>query len=121
VDERLFFVHGRLPARLRTSDLPGVALAIVAQVRGKAKAAQYFRHGVGFVRLVGLGVDVTVLNEDWKLIVPFLQDGTFKPTAVSSAMVSDASVADFQDPVFYALVLRTLQGIFTTAFPLSNL
>ncbi len=126
VDERLSLIHGRRPARLRVTDLPEVARGIVAFTRRKAKSAEYERHGVAFVRLFGIGVNVTVLNEDWKRIVPYFQDGTFNPAIVPVGRSfgwpeSEASMGDVDDPDFYLRVLFVLQQLFTEDFPTSNL
>jgi hypothetical protein len=126
VDERLSLIHGRRPARLRVTNLPEVARAIVAFTRRHAKSAEYERHGVAFVHLFGIGVDVTILNEDWKKIVPYFQDGTFNPAIVPVGRSfdgpnSEASIADVVDPDFYRRVLHVLQQLFTEDFPTSNL
>ena len=126
VDERLFFLRGRRLARLRVVDLPDVARAIVAHTRGHAKSAQYERRGVSFVRIVGIGVNVVVLIEDWKKIVPYLQDGTFNPAVVPVARsfassASEATHAHINDPDFFNRILRTLLGLFPNDFPTSNL
>lgn len=122
----MFFIHGRRLSRLRIPDLPGVAKAIVAYTRGHAKSAEYVRHGVGFVRLYGIGVDVNVLVSDWNKIVPYLQSGAWNPrvTPVARAFAApnaEASIADTDDPDLYRRVLQALQLIFTEDFPTSRL
>ena len=126
MDERLSFIYGRRLSRLRVTDLPNVARAIVAFTRGHAKSEEYLRHGVAFVRLFGVGVDVNVLVSDWEKIVPALQSGQWNPavTPVARAFAApnaEASVADLDDPDLYRRVLQTLQLLFTEDFPTSNL
>jgi len=126
VDERLFYLYGRRPARLRVSDLPEVAKAIVAVVRGRARSSRYGRRGVDFVHLHGVGVDVCILLEDWKKIAPYIADGSFNPAVVPVARTcvhpgSEASIVDLTDVDFYTRVLNTLKMLFTVDFPTSNL
>jgi len=122
----MFFIHGRRLSRLRIPDLPVVAKAIVAFTRRHAKSAEYVRHGVGFVRLYGVGVDVNVLVSDWNKIVPYLQDGSWNPVATPvawplAAPNAEASIADTDDPDLYRRVLQTLELLFTEDFPTSRL
>lgn len=126
MDERLFFIRGRRPSRLRIPDLPDAAKAIVAFTRGHAKSSDGVQHGVGFVRLYGIGVDINILASDWNRIVPYLQSGAWNPAVTPVAREfaspdSPASIADTDDPDLYRRVFQTLQLLFTEDFPISFL
>ena len=107
-----------------------MAKAVVAVVRQQAVArARRYKH-VGYVWLKGVDTDVVVLKEDWELIFPFIQDGTFNPLLTPTqshvgflhpVTHYDGPTVDIRDEGFYRRVLNTLQGLFTEEFPTSNL
>jgi hypothetical protein len=107
-----------------------VAKAIVAVVRKQAQARTGRHQHVGYVWLKGVDTDVVVLQEDWELIFPFIQDGTFSPMLTPTQsrvgflrpeIHYKAPTIDIRDKGFYRRVLNTLQGLFTEEFPTSNL
>lgn len=123
-------VVGERPHRLRKSDLPIVAVAIIAIVRQQGVARSGVFKNVPYVRLSGQGFDLSVLGEDWEKILPFIQDGTFNPSLVPVAAVAgylhpeeqnNVATLDVRDRLFYERVLYTLQGLFPDDYPTSNL
>ena len=106
-----------------------MAKAIVAVVRKQAQArTRRYKH-VGYVWLKGVDTDVVVLQEDWELIFPFIQDGTFSPMLTPTQprvgflrpeTHYKGPTVDIRDRGFYRRVLNTLWGLFTEEFPTSD-
>lgn len=59
-------------------DLPDLTRALVALFRGQAQAKTGFSNNLGFVRIVGLNVDLQILASDWAKIMPYIQDDSFR-------------------------------------------
>lgn len=82
MDERLWHIVGKRPTRLRRSDLPQLAQAIVDVERGRAVARRGFVQNTSYVLLQrNQAYNVFVRGDDWAKIVPFLRNSTltFQP------------------------------------------
>lgn len=129
MDGTLLRISGRRPVRLLKSDLPEVAVAIVAYARGKVRVDANQGRGISYVRLHGLTVNVVIRHEDWEKILPYVETDTFHPQIVPAATptVRDPEVhfapgtLDARDRTFYARVLGILQSLFTDDYPTSSL
>lgn len=128
VDNQLDRIHTpgrRAPVSLTTADLPQVAKAITALIRGQARSKSADFRGRRYIRIRGLGSDVLIYSEDWKKIQPYIEDSTFSPLSFpveSGSQTLDpvtrfrAGTIDVKDPM-YKRVLGVLQQEFTKAFP----
>ncbi len=126
VDSRLFRIGGRRIVRLRKEDLPELARAIVAVTRIRARAGVVTVANVKYVEIVGKNVDVLVPAEDWKRILPYVQDESFNPVIFPSRQASqpldpqiafDELLLDHADRPLFERTLGILTGLFTETFP----
>lgn len=128
VDSRLFRIGGRRIVRLRKEDLPELARAIVAvtRIRARARAGVVTVANVKYVEIVGKNVDVLVPAEDWKRILPYVQDESFNPVIFPSRQASqpldpqiafDELLLDHADRPLFERTLGILTGLFTETFP----
>lgn len=90
MDARLARIAGHRPERLRKKDLPELAKALV--LYPFLQVGRDRKGGVEYIQMLGVGVDLIILSEDWEQIVPLLEAGFFS------------------DPVYPAGVLRTLRA-----------
>ncbi len=130
VDNRLFYVDGRRIVRLRKEDLPELARAIVAVVRGRARAGIACVKNVAYVELKGSATDALIIRSDWEKILPYIQDEFFNTQvapAAQSGRYADHKVA-FSEPILdradkplYDRIVGILSGLFTDTFPTSLL
>lgn len=112
--------------RIRSSDLPEVSRAVLSVVRGVARAEASRSLGLRYVRLVGQGLDVEVLREDWKKIQPFILDGTFDPGqfpvprkgSLHRSVDYDPAVIDVRDRTLFERILSTLSRVFEEDYPI---
>jgi hypothetical protein len=104
---------GERTRRLLQSDLPVVAQALTLALRGRAVTHVGVTRGQNYIWISGERVSLTIQEEDWLKIRPFLEDGSFDPSVVPSGF---AGVDMWQDPL-YQRVLDTLTPIFTEDFP----
>jgi len=128
VDNQLDRIHTpgrRAPVRLTTAELPGVARAITALVRGQARAKSANFRGRRYIRIRGVAIDSIIYREDWAKIHPHIENSSFSPLSfpVESGSKTfdpvtryEAGTIDIQDPLFKR-VLGVLQAEFTTSFP----
>ncbi len=129
MDARLFRIGGHRPESLTDVDLPVVAKAIVATIRGVAKAGRGFARGIPYVRLFAPGVNVFIRGDEWEQIAPFLENGTLDPVKFPTPSIHpidrthyyDVSTIATNDPVLYQRVLAVLGQLFTRKFRTSNL
>lgn len=129
VDARLFRIGGRRPEKLTNLDLPFLAKAIVMVLRGLAVASRNTVRDVSYVRIMGESIDFLVRAEEWQLIVPFIQDGTFDPTKypppasfpLDPKREYDPGAIDLIDSALYHRVLNVLAPLFPRSFPTSDL
>lgn len=129
VEERLSRPFGLRTGPLTTRELPQLADAIVVAVRGKGRVSVIDVGGAKWVRIFGNGVDVSVLEDDWRKILPFLQDSTLDPMihptktslGVDLSKPFDPAWISYRDEVFRSKVLGLLASLFTTAFPTSDI
>lgn len=126
VDSRLFRIGGRRVVRLRKEDLPELARAIVAVTRIRARAGVTTVANVSYVEIVGKNVDVMIPAEDWKKILPYVQDESFNPTLFPARQASqpldpqiafDELLLDHADKPLYERTLGILTGLFNETFP----
>lgn len=125
MDERLSRAYGRRIRRLTREDLPQLAYAITIVIRKQGHAEVYDHGALKCVRLHGNGVDVSVLQEDWDKIVPYLLDGTLDPTltpvprkvGTDALSVVDLPWIDLRDAHFKDKVLALLTTLFPVSYP----
>ncbi len=129
MDARLSrYLDGRL-VKLRRSDVPLVAKAIVGHIRGQYQASRSFVHNTGIIRIWGGDLEVVVRAEDWEKIIPYLRDGYFNPQlfptnplyTTSSKVHMDPATLDLDDPELYQRVLGVLETLFPDDYPTSDL
>lgn len=127
MDQRLSYLAGthRLH-RLTRNEVPDLAKAIVAFMRGQASCGQGIFRDTPFVWIRGeADVDVIVRQDDWVKITPYLKDGSFDTTLVpvSREVVQkplkrfDGSITQQGDRILYERILAVLNGLFTVEFP----
>lgn len=130
VDERLAEIRGRRPGKLRQQDLDPLARMIIAVLRKRGTAGVGLRGGVEVAILSDNKGTLTILKDDWALILPFLQDGTFNPLIVpaaarfgyqNSSTAYAESVIDRADRFLFNRIHKVLRGLFTETYPTSNL
>jgi hypothetical protein len=77
VDTRLQKVAGKRIVRLRYSDAPKVAQAIVDKMQGKARVLSGMSHDTPYIQFVREGFYSLVIHgEDWRFIFPFIRYGS---------------------------------------------
>ena len=129
MDSRLTFYQGQRPAPLRTTDLPSVALAIVAALRKLIKVDRGTCGTMSLVHLHGRGLDLVMRGEDWAKILPYLRDGTFNPQIILPERIPvlqpehliEVAMLDQVDRDLYQRVLGVLLELFPESYPVSNL
>lgn len=120
-------IGGLRPAPLTDLDLPNLAKAIIAYERRQAHVRCGSIRGISYVHLTGLGFEALVIAEEWRKLVPYLEDGTFNttltpvPTKVLKPTTFDANNSDLSDPDYYQRVLTVLRSLFPTRVPHSGL
>lgn len=129
VDNRLFYVDDRRVVRLRKEDLPKLARAMVAVIRGRARAGVARVKNVDFIELKGPAADVLVIRSDWEKILPFVQDETFN-TQVSPVeppgryldpqVAYSEPILDRADRLLYNRIVGVLTGFVTETFPVRD-
>lgn len=126
VDSRLFRIGGRRVVRLRKEDLPELARAIVAVTRIRARAGVATVANVPYVEIVGKNVNVMVPAEDWKRILPYVQDESFNPNVYPARQATqpldpqiafDELLLDHADKPLFERTLGILTGLFNETFP----
>lgn len=81
MDARLWLINGVRATRLRRSDLPKVAQAIVDFERGRAEARAGYVRETAYVNLRRKNAyDVVIRGDDWAKIVPFLRNSSSRFT-----------------------------------------
>lgn len=117
MDNRLGNIATTRPGRLRTQDLPVLASAMVGYWKGLGVVDANTKGNVGYVRIHGPNFDITVTDDDWLRILPYLRDATLGPGDLPSPQLRGRTVAgkDFGDPTLYNRTLSTLQLIFYNA------
>lgn len=131
VDSRQFFMKGQRPARLRRDDVPLLVRGLIAVLRKRAKFGAGQNHGLSCVRIWdGGNCNLVILEEDWKLIFPFIADGTLDPL-VNRQTFSVAhlhpntsfqeSVLDQADRPLYDYMVGLLTPLFPLEWPKSSI
>lgn len=131
MDNRLLEIYGQRPSPLRQDDLGLLARMMIAVIRGRGTVGYARRSGVGVVVLHdNEDRKFTVLRDDWRKIMPFIQDGTFSPAVTPAAprvgyaspeVAYGESVLDRADRFLYDRIVNTLSPLFPEAFPTSNI
>lgn len=124
MDQRLFRIGGLRPHRLTKQDVPTLAKAMVAVIRGQASIYRHVIRDIHCLRFSGTSIDLLVRSEDWVKVLPFLKDGTLDPlvvpvspyTVLDRRATYDASVVDANDPELYFRIITILDPIFTVSF-----
>lgn len=126
VDNGLRRVQGRrVLTQLLEMDLPELARSLTSVIRGHAKACVVRVGGSWYVEINGTGQATLVPREDWKRILPLIEDGTLSTQVlpVESAVRSldavvrlSASTVDYRDPL-YQRVYGTLIQLFKQRVP----
>lgn len=131
MDQRLFRVFSHRPHRLTRNEVPDLAKAIVAFIRGRARVERLVVQDVACIRIFNLaaGLDVNVRGDDWVKVIPYLKDGSWdtslfpvpEPVVLHVNTYYDPSVVDVNDRPLFERVLNVLDKLFTIEFPTSNL
>lgn len=112
--------------RLRRSDLPPVALAIVGSLRGQCVAWRLDIEYQDMVRVYTNDgrVSVYIRGEDWVRIAPYLLTGfnpvqypAVVPVVLDPVTASDVAVLDQFDRDLYTRVLGVLLSLFPEDYP----
>lgn len=110
-----------------------MASALLEALRRRATISGLRRNNVEFVWIRGPRANKTILKDDWALIEPFLQDGSFTelvaPTGTGSVRWSwlrrevafNSPPSDGADKDLYARILNRLTPLFTEEWPTSTL
>ena len=125
MDNRLGLVFGQRPSHLRKQDLPTVAMAITAYVRGyPVLAGPVTTATVNLMVFRSDAFEVAVLWDDWEKIDPYVRSDYFSPLkypASAGYNVLDPSVAfnlsTIQADPLYKRVLDVLTLLFPAAYP----
>jgi len=130
VDGRLYKLNGRRLANLLRTDLPLLALAILAHIRQQATVWQE-AGPVGYIRIFSddRRVDVNVRADDWVKIFPYLASGAWDPQYAPVQEVGylhpnvayDYSSLPETDKVLYTRILEDLRLEFPKDYPTSPL
>ena len=125
MDTRLWTISHLRPEALRRPDLPNVARAIVAYMRGMVKLYTGQVRESTYVLFQAGSFQALIRGDDWAKILPFLKNDTlspspepFKPWPLGAVSVANI---DTYDAYYYGRVLGVLQGLFTQDFPISKL
>lgn len=114
--------------RLRRTDLPAVAHAIVARITHQATDWRLVIEDQDMVRVYREDgrVGVYVRGEDWAKIQPYLADGSFSPQlfpagqAGEASIPADVAVLDTARGSLYDRVYGTLCRLFPDDYPTST-
>jgi hypothetical protein len=127
MDARLASIAGHRPHRLLKKDLPEVAKALA--MFPDVQVSRDIRGGVEYVHLIGIGVDVLVMAEDWALIFPLIQAGFFNDAIYPAALrgvlqpalgVDPSSEGSYRYPLYQRTLLK-LQELFPQDYPVPKL
>lgn len=118
-------VNGVRAERLTSQEVPSLAVAIVASIRGKCTVQNFTMDGERCIRLFGDGFNVVVRGSDWLKIVPYLVDGSFEPTVIPIPQVvmlepdvqRDVALVTVLDSHLYNRVLTVLSKLFPIRYP----
>jgi len=119
--------EGYQVANLTKTDVPYVAKALVACIRGFAGLdIVYASNHVAMTHIHGFGIDLYIRAEDWLKIAPYLANGVFNPQVTAVELVRgdpllNPSTVDLQDADLYRRVSGILTELFPTPFPTSPL
>lgn len=125
MDNRLGLVFGQRPSHLRQQDLPAVATAITAYVRGYPVSAGPLTTATVRLMVFKSDVfDVAVLWDDWLKIDPYVRSDDFSPIkyplaagyALSEPRVT-INLSMIQADPLYKRVLDVLTLLFPAAYP----
>ena len=126
MDNRLALHKGRRISALRKEDLPGLAHALVAAIRGRAVVGRLGRNATPYVAFDGPGVRVDVLQSDWAKIQPYIQNGFLNPLEtpvgpnvgyLDPRVAFDEPIQDHADRALYDRVFGLLNRLVTEAYP----
>lgn len=126
MDHRLFRIFGQRPHRLLKRDVPELAVAITAFLRGRATITRHVVQDVPCLHFSGdTGINLVVRSDDWAKVVPYLKDESFSPTIVPVARPGvlhasanySPSVAEIRDPELYERVVTALNLLFPNDYP----
>ena len=120
----------RVPENILDTDLPRIAWAITAVVRGQATTFVQSPKNLRYVRIIcPVGPEVCIRKEHWVRILPLIQDGTFNPLLFpveagfkefDPAVHLCASTSKSRDPL-YSRVFFYLSQLFLAKVPTGNL
>jgi len=130
VDGRLYKLNGRRLANLLRTDLPLLALAILAHIRQQATVWRETTRP-GYIRIFSEDrrIDVNVRVDDWAKIFPYLAAGVWDPQYAPVQEVGylhpnvayDYSSLQETDRVLYNRILDDLKLEFPKDYPTSPL
>ena len=128
MDNRLALLLGKRPSRLRRQDLPDVATAITAYIRGyPVLAGPTDAAGVRSMVFRSDCFEVAVLMEDWAKIDPYVRADAFSPTLYPPSAgyaLSDPFIqltpSMITSDLLYKRVLDVLTLLFPDAYPTSD-
>jgi len=95
-------------------------------MRGQASAQIFRSNGVGYVRIMGRGLDAVIAAADWEKVLPLIRDETLTtqvfPVASAvqpfdSAVRLSSSTVDANDPL-YTRVFGNLNLLFAARAPI---
>jgi hypothetical protein len=112
------------------NEVPVLAKAILASVRGLATCCRGFYRDISYIWIFSndSSVDMVVLASDWDKIVPYLKDSLFDPhivpvpkvVVINPSQRFDEAVLDLSDEELYNRILNVLNNLFTVEFPTSS-
>ena len=131
VDGRLYKLYDQRLGNLRKFDLPELALALVAQHRGKVIVWREFSHNIVWYRLYSEDerVDVRVRGDDWLKIEPYVKSGAWNTQIAPVEAIgylhpereADVALLPRTDQILYQRILDDLTREFPKDYPTSNL
>lgn len=126
VDQRLGLLKGHQVANVTLDDVPTLAKAITACIRGLGLALAVHVLEVPMVHLYGPGFSVYVRGEDWLKISPYLVDNTLSPQVVAypptvPGAPLNVGTLTTQDPNLYNKVYGLLSMLFPIPYPRTNI
>lgn len=131
MDERLSYWRGARVGHLRRTDLPPVALAIVAHIERRALAWRMEVEDQEMIRIYRDDgqISVFIRGEDWAKIAPYVRDGFWNPVVAppgppevfEGSWAADVATLDQTCRRLYDRVLGVLLRLFPDDYPTTTI